>query len=98
VGIYAKDSDNDNIVFLRMDSRRYDYSHGPFDMVFIDGCHALDFVKPDTENSLSHLSPGGVIVWHDYGYGLDVDKYLNSLSLPLEHIEGTRLVFYERGG
>jgi len=36
-----------------------------YDIVFIDGLHVKDQVLRDVDNSLAHLSPGGVIVLHD---------------------------------
>ena len=36
-----------------------------FDIVFIDGLHLCDQVWKDIQNSLQHLSSGGVIVLHD---------------------------------
>ncbi len=40
---------------------------GLFDLIFIDGCHAYDYVHQDTANALRYLRPGGLIVRHDYG-------------------------------
>lgn len=39
---------------------------GPFDVVFIDGCHAYEYVKSDTEKALAVVKKGGIILWHDY--------------------------------
>jgi hypothetical protein len=36
-----------------------------FDIIFIDGLHEAEQVKRDIENSLKHLSEGGVIILHD---------------------------------
>lgn len=36
-----------------------------FDLIFIDGLHHADQVRKDFENSLKHLSDGGIIVMHD---------------------------------
>lgn len=36
-----------------------------FDMIFVDACHDIDFVKRDFENGLSCLNPGGMIIFHD---------------------------------
>jgi hypothetical protein len=38
---------------------------GDFDLIFIDGLHRFDQVRTDLENSLTRLSPRGVIVLHD---------------------------------
>lgn len=36
-----------------------------YDLIFIDGLHLEDQVDRDIQNSLEHLSPGGMIVVHD---------------------------------
>ena len=49
------------------DSANIDWSAlgGPFDLVFIDGCHSEAYVRSDSENAMKQLAPGGVILWHD---------------------------------
>lgn len=69
---------------------------GPYDLVFIDGCHDYEYVKSDSEKSLSVLNPDGVIVWHDYSMIPDVAEYVDELAarLPVRVIQGTRLALY----
>jgi predicted O-methyltransferase YrrM len=64
----------------------------PFDLVFIDGCHYYDYVRKDTENSLKHLGPSGV-VWHDYGYIKDVSRVVDDTArqITVHALRGTRL-------
>jgi len=67
-----------------------------FDMAFIDGCHAYEYVKSDTENALKVVRAGGLILWHDYAIletvSKAVDEYANdSRFLQLNAIESTRL-------
>lgn len=69
---------------------------GPFDVVFIDGCHSGPYVRSDSLNALNHLAPGGVIVWHDYGAILDVSNEVDRLAseisgMRVHALEGTRL-------
>lgn len=66
---------------------------GPFDLIFIDGCHAFNYVKSDTENSLRVLREGGSLLWHDYGMIKDVSDYLDKISkiIPIQVIKGTRI-------
>jgi len=66
---------------------------GPFDLIFIDGCHAFNYVKSDTENALSVLREGGTMVWHDYGMIKDVGLYLDQLAKKLNIVvlRGTRI-------
>ncbi|MGH7561382.1 MAG: class I SAM-dependent methyltransferase [Gemmatimonadales bacterium] len=67
------------------DSAKVDWGElgGPFDLVFIDGCHHYDYVVSDTERALAHLAPGGVIVWHDYGTIEDVSRAVDRFAGPL---------------
>jgi predicted O-methyltransferase YrrM len=37
-----------------------------FDIVFIDGAHDADSVEADIQHAVNHLSPNGLIVFHDY--------------------------------
>jgi SAM-dependent methyltransferase len=40
-------------------------SDDKFDIIYIDACHQWDYVVRDFNNSLKHLSPGGLILVHD---------------------------------
>jgi predicted O-methyltransferase YrrM len=77
------------------DSSNLDWSklHGPFDIVFIDGCHYYDYVARDTQNALKHLRPGGLVIWHDYGYVKDVSDVVDRTAGKIKvcAIAGTRL-------
>jgi predicted O-methyltransferase YrrM len=80
------------------DSAKLDWSTfgGPFDMIFIDGCHSEAYVRSDSQNALNHLAPGGVIVWHDYCAIPEVSKVVDQFALQITWIkayalEGTRL-------
>jgi len=37
------------------------------DLGFVDGAHALAFVKNDTEKMAVMMKPNGIVLWHDYG-------------------------------
>lgn len=80
------------------DSGSLDWSQlgGPFNLIFIDGCHTEKYVESDTQNALKQLSPGGIIVWHDYGAIADVSSVVDSFaekmpSMKFAVLEGTRL-------
>jgi predicted O-methyltransferase YrrM len=82
------------------DSASFDYSpyHGTIDVVFIDGSHAYDYVKSDTENALKLLrNSRGLILWHDYGEWDGVTIALNEYHAKdrrftgLKCVEGTTL-------
>ncbi len=67
----------------------------PIDFAFIDGSHSYEYIKNDTERILELMSPGGVVLWHDYAPAWPgVIKYLGERShdLPLVRITGTSLV------
>jgi len=76
------------------DSAQLDWSAlpGPFDVVFIDGCHFYDYVKKDTANALQHLRPGGLVIWHDYGMIRDVSRAVDETATRIEvkAVRGTR--------
>jgi predicted O-methyltransferase YrrM len=65
----------------------------PFDIVFIDGCHSYPYVAKDTENARKHVRPGGLILWHDYGYVKDVSDVVDKTAseIKVRAIAGTRL-------
>lgn len=73
-----------------------------FDLIFIDADHTFDAVKKDTELCLPMLSPGGLMVWHDYanwGYfsgHCGVPEYLAQLAqrLPVRHLAPSNLAVY----
>ena len=76
------------------DSTKADWKSfgSPFDLILIDGCHEYTFVKSDSLNALKNISPGGTILWHDYGYAPDVSRAVDELaaSHPVNGIIGTR--------
>ena len=90
------------ITQLLGDSATFDFSpyRGAIDLVFVDASHAYDYVLADSRTALNLLSPGGVILWHDYGTGdwPGVNQALNELLRTepclagLQWIEGTSLV------
>ena len=98
----------ENIVQLYGDSASYDFSEyqDSMDMVFVDGSHAYDYVRNDTENALKLLrAKGGIIIWHDYGKEYlpyqGVTKALNEyycsggIYAGLQHVKNTSLVILE---
>lgn len=76
------------------DSGLLDWNHlyGPFDLIYLDGCHTSAYVHSDTMNALSQLKPGGIIVWHDYpskGVAAVLDEYYRQ-GQPIHWIQNTR--------
>lgn len=84
------------------DSARFDFSpyFGKIDLVFVDGSHAYDYVRNDTQIALKLLREGhGVILWHDYSAWVGVTRALNELSHDsgvlsgMQNVKGTTLVW-----
>lgn len=92
----------DRIRQVRGDSASFDFSpyHDSCSLVFVDGSHAVNYVRCDTENALKLVREGGVILWHDYGIWEDVTRTLeeieSSQGLGLRHIKGTSLVYWRK--
>jgi len=76
-----------NVVFLRGDSRKYDFSGvPPCDFIFIDGGHDDETLHADTESAfrlLNPANPSAVIAWHDCSNWalLNVNAYTKALSV-----------------
>jgi len=91
------------ITQLLGDSATFDWSpyHSKANLIFIDGSHAYEYAKADTESSLKMLASGGTIVWHDYGVWEGVTQALEELqensNMLLQHVRGTSLVIYQDG-
>jgi predicted O-methyltransferase YrrM len=69
---------------------------GPFDLIFIDGCHSEEYVASDSRNAMKQLTREGVILWHDYGMIPEVSKVVDRIAEEVSDItvfalEGTRL-------
>jgi predicted O-methyltransferase YrrM len=48
------------------DSSAHLKQESPYDLIFIDGSHRVEYVIADSRLALEVLAPGGIIVWHDY--------------------------------
>jgi predicted O-methyltransferase YrrM len=80
------------------DSASLDWTQlgGPFELIFVDGCHTEAYVRSDSENALKTLAAGGAIVWHDYGMIPEVSGVVDRIArevagLRVYALEGTRL-------
>ncbi len=93
-------TDAERITQLRGDSATFDWSpyHGRAGLVFVDGSHAYDYARADTETALRLVGPRGMVIWHDYGVWPGVTQALEELEasrhLGLVNIRGTSLVFW----
>jgi predicted O-methyltransferase YrrM len=96
-------SSRDKIHQVYGDSATLDWQAlgGPFDMVFIDGCHEAVYVESDSRNACSVLSHDGILVWHDYAMIPDVTRVVDAFLRDNRQffgaaVEGTRLVVASR--
>ncbi len=93
----------ERVMQLRGDSATFNWSpyHGRAGLVFVDGSHAYDYVRKDSETAMRLVRRGGVVLWHDYGVWPGVNQALEELDagskLGLVHIVGTSLVFWRAG-
>ncbi|HEY1475819.1 MAG TPA: class I SAM-dependent methyltransferase [Pseudolabrys sp.] len=93
----------DRVVQLRGDSATFDWSPhvGRAGLVFVDGSHAYDYARKDSETAMRLSKPGGIVLWHDYGVWPGVTQALEELEaarhLGLVNIMGTSLVFWRAG-
>ena len=92
--------DSSRIHQLFGDSRSFDYTayRGLMDLVLVDGCHVYEGVLEDSHNALEMLSPGGVLVWHDFANLYDVTRAVTSFAgeHAVFHLEGTWLAIHVR--
>jgi hypothetical protein len=100
--LYSGTPAEKKITQLFGDSKAFDESPyvGRCDLIFVDGSHAYSYVVSDSRKALRMVSPGGLILWHDYVGPEEegVFRGLNELAneLPLVHVEGTTFVAYRR--
>jgi hypothetical protein len=82
------------------DSATFDWSsyRGQAGLVFVDGSHAYDYVRKDSETAFGLIGQGGLVLWHDYGRWEGVTRALDEIEaerrLGLRHVCGTSLAFW----
>jgi len=88
------------ITQLHGDSATFDWSPyvGQAGLVFVDGSHAYEYVKKDSETALRLIASGAIVLWHDYGRWEGVTRALDEFEaerrLGLRHVRGTSLVMW----
>ncbi len=93
-------ADADRVGQWSGDSATFDWSphYGRAGLVFVDGSHAYDYARKDSETALRLVGPKGMVFWHDYGVWpgvtLALEKLEASRRLGLVNIRGTSLVFW----
>jgi glycosyltransferase involved in cell wall biosynthesis/tetratricopeptide (TPR) repeat protein len=89
--------------FITADTMTYDFGRiAPIDFAFIDGGHDLEHVLNDSRKTYEILSPGGLIVWHDFQSPVPWVKVREAIELigfaePVVHVEGTEVAFLRKG-
>jgi hypothetical protein len=99
---FAGSPESARIRQLREDSRTFD--PGPYmgtqDFVWVDGDHGYEPVRNDTMKALSMVSPGGVVLWHDFGPdSLDLVRFFRDFTRdrPLFRIRRTSVLLHIDG-
>ncbi|NLD90526.1 MAG: class I SAM-dependent methyltransferase [Lentisphaerae bacterium] len=97
----SKQAQSGRITQLYGDSGTFDFSpyYGKVDLMFIDGSHSYEYVLSDTEAAWKMVTPGGLILWHDYDsrWWPGVTRALNQLQgqdprfAAIRHVENTAL-------
>ena len=80
------------------DSRVFDFSpwYGTVDLVLVDAGHEYDCAKPDTDNALRLLAPGGIVVWDDYQVGWPgVVRAVDECGRAVIHVTATGFGVYD---
>jgi len=93
IGIEFRRRNITNITQIYANTETWTPDIGAIDIVFIDGCHDTQFVYNDTRKILSHMKPGGFILWHDFN--LDLAKkydWINSVCLGVECLYRDKLL------
>jgi len=54
--------------------------YGRAGLVFVDGSHAYDYARKDSETAMRLVRPKGVVLWHDYGVWPGVTQALEELE------------------
>lgn len=89
------------ITQLSGDSATFDWTPyaGQAGLVFVDGSHAYDYVRKDSESARRLVASGGLVLWHDYGRWDGVTRALEEFEdacrLGLRHVRGTSLVLWK---
>ena len=89
------------ITQLLGDSATFDWSpyEGRAGLVFVDGSHAYNYARKDSETAMRLVAKDGLVLWHDYGRWEGVSRALDELEaerrLGLRHIAGTSLVAWK---
>jgi predicted O-methyltransferase YrrM len=65
----------------------FENNDATYNFIYIDGCHEIDFIKRDMENSFHFLEKNGIMWMDDYGGG-DGIQIKNAMNTFLEKYKG----------
>jgi predicted O-methyltransferase YrrM len=99
---FSGTAESARITQLRGDSTTFDFSPytGSVDLVFVDACHDYPYVRADSQTALRLVSPGGVVMWHDYQRGWPgVVRAVDEVTAgrDVHHVAGTDFAVVRNG-
>jgi predicted O-methyltransferase YrrM len=74
-----------------------------FDFILVDASHDYSHVRSDSLNAFRILNPGGLILWHDYESGFEIQYGVRKCLLELrsnydiKRVADTNLAIYDAG-
>jgi hypothetical protein len=90
VGKFVKDNPKVSLFISKNGSKDFKTTEH-YDLIFIDGNHAKEYVEYDTNLAMS-LNPK-IIAWHDYGTEAGVTEVLDSMTYPIVRVMNTRMAY-----
>lgn len=60
----------------------------PVDLLFLDADHSYRACRSDTEAWLPKVKPGGIVVFHDFGWAEGVQRTVREMVKPIEQSPG----------
>jgi hypothetical protein len=93
--LYLGQPGSERIKQLECDLTTYNWTsyRGSSEIVFCDACDMPEPFAKETRIAFDLVTDAGIILWHDYGFGLYRTRALNKLRqlFPLYNIAGTNL-------
>ena len=84
----SKCKNSDKITIHKITSDQFfENNNKTYNFIYIDGCHEIDFIKRDMENSFNCLEKNGIMWMDDYGGG-DGIQIRNTMNTFLENYKG----------
>jgi predicted O-methyltransferase YrrM len=86
-----------NVRIIREQFREVDWQSQHFDMIYVDGNHALSEVLQDTHLAIRLITNPGVIIWHDFNHVPDIKKALEQIQTegPIVTLHNTWIAYLD---